>query len=102
MSTGRRLTAETSSLSFERFPRCEGNGLNLVSIQVSDKCAVIVCIVVFTYTGRAFVNPTISNGTLIETSYCLPVRGLKRDVDAIAGSGGQAIDRGFEAEHDIG
>ena len=54
------------SLSFERFLRRESNGLDLVSIQISEKGAAIVGIVVFTYTGRAFVNRTISNGAFIE------------------------------------
>jgi hypothetical protein len=61
-----RLFLGTWFLSFERFSRREGNGLDLVSIQISEKGAAIVGIVVFTYTGRAFVNRTISNGAFIE------------------------------------
>ena len=55
--------------SFERLSRREGNGLDLVSIQISEKGAAIVGIVVFTYTGRAFVNRTISNGAFIELEF---------------------------------
>ena len=86
---------ETRSPSLERFPRCEGNDLNLVSIRISDEGTIIVGAVVFTNTGRPLVNRTIRNGAFMETSYCLPVRCLKRDVNTVAGSCGQAIDRAF-------
>jgi hypothetical protein len=86
----------------ESFPRGERNGFNFVSIQISDKGAIIVGIVVFTNAGRSLVSGTIRKSAFVESSHRLPVGGLKRDVDSIAWSSRRAINRRFQAEHDIG
>ena len=58
-------TAALSARVFGAFPRCEGNGLNLVSIGISDKGAIIVSVVVFTKTGRSLVSGTIRNSAFV-------------------------------------
>ena len=68
-----RLFLGTWFLSFERFSRREGNGLDLVSIQISEKGAAIVGIVVFTNAGLALVD--CNNGGFVELPYCLSVGG---------------------------
>src|SRR4051812_41097843 len=93
---GRARPSEAKTL-----PRRIGHGFNLVAVGVANKGAVVVGVVLRTQTRFAFVRPAVLDRGPVKAPHGFPVRRLKGDMHAVAGTCRTAVRRRFEAEDDV-
>jgi hypothetical protein len=84
------------------FPGRVGEGLDLVSIQIADKPAIIVRILPLADARCAFVGSSTRKRRLMKPPYGLTVGRLEGNMDTAAHRGWPAIDRRFETKDNVG
>src|ERR1044071_10085654 len=100
-SVSRGSHARILTLQTETFSGRKGHCFDLVSVEITNECAIIVGIIILADTGRALICPASCPGSCMKTADGFSVRCLKGDMDTVPSGRRISVHRRLDAENNI-